>query len=496
MKELLTAVLQAGGASGAGLLLTIVTAKVMAVVLGPQGVGLFALIRQSYQTVLITATLNGHAALVQGIAVQSGGARQQFLATVRWLLCLTVGGGVLVFLLFPLPIARFIAGPSGAIQADLIRWLSVPLVFGGASMYAGAVLNGHRAIGRLALMGVVGATVGALIAYPVAGLVRAGYPGAFVIQLGLPAAVAALLGFWLIGRAGWSPGVTTGRWMLSRPMAGHFLRLASATMLTGVLATLIPLAIRALTVRQFGLAGVGIFDVAWTISMTYVTVVLASFSTYYLPALSGTGEQGRRAELIRRVFRLETIVLVPVITAILALKPVVVRALYSAEFLDATGIMGWMLVGDYFKVASWVLAFTMLAFADVRTLLWTELVWSGLQVSGAAFSILAFNSLEGVGVTFLVVYALYFGFALLYTHWRNHFTLDRGLALQWLLGLAVIVAASAWTWHDLTIRPLTAAGFVLLACVVSSMVLTRDERERIWAAGRAAARSAAAMVNR
>lgn len=496
MKELLTAVLQSSGASGAGLLLSIVATKILAVVLGPQGLGLFALIRQTYQTALITATLNGQAAVVQGIAVRTGMARQDFLATVRWILCLTVVGVALVFVLLPNPIVKLVAGQSGAIPADLVQWLSVPLVFSGAAMYAGAVLNGQRAIGRLALVSVAGAAVGALIAYPVAALVRAGYPGAFLIQLGVPAAAASLLGFWLIARAGWSPGVTTGRWVLSTPMARYFLRLASAMMLTGVLATLIPLAIRALIVRRFALLGVGIFDVAWTISMTYVTLILASFSTYYLPTLSAAAESTRRSDLIRRVFRLETMVLVPLITATITLKPVVVRLLYSADFLAATGIMRWMLIGDYFKVTSWVLAYTMLAFADVRTLLWTELVWSGLNVAGAAFSILALNSLEGVGVTFLAVYALYFGFALLYTRRRNHFSLDRALALHWVLGLAVIVAASAWTWHDLAVRPLVTGAYVALACVVSWMVLTRDERERMWAAGRAAARYAAAVVNR
>src|SRR5207249_957846 len=118
------------------------------------------------------------------------------------------------------------------------------------------------------------------------------------------------------------------------PMAGTF-------MVTGFVGSGVPLAIRALTGREFGLHGAGILDVAWTLSMAYIGLVLSSFSTYYLPTLSGTKDSAARAQLIHQVLRMALFLMLPLVTGIIVLKPLVARLLYSDEFLPALPIMRW-----------------------------------------------------------------------------------------------------------------------------------------------------------
>jgi O-antigen/teichoic acid export membrane protein len=261
--------------------------------------------------------------------------------------------------------------------------------------------------------------------------------------------------------------------------AKGFLHLAAAMLLSGFLATSIPLAVRAIAVRRFGLPGVGFLDVAWNISMNYILLALASFSTYYIPSLSRLQKPRDRQELIHQVLRLSIVIMVPLVVAATVLKPAVVRILYTPAFLPALEIMRWMLIGDYFKATSWVFSFTMIAYADVKTVVWTELAWGGVSLGGAAFAMMHLNSLQAVGANFMFVYVTYLAFTLFYVGSRRHFVLDAPIAGTWFIGLALILAASAHTWSDLVVRPALAIAYVGIATFFSWTVLTAEERRGI-----------------
>ncbi len=480
MRELIVAVFQTGSASFIALGLAMVATKIFAVVLGPAGVGLVSLVRQTYQSALILGTLNGQTAIAQGIASRDRGAQGEYLSTALWILLTGGGSAALVFLIFPSQISQFVMGREDQASVQLIRWLSLAVLAGVSSTYLSGVLNGYRAIGRLALLQIVGAAVAAVLAYPVALLLRAGHTLALSLQIALPTLATSAIGLVFVMRGGWmSKPFRHTALLFDVGAALGFLRLAAAMLLSGLLATSIPLAIRAITVRRFGLPGVGVLDVAWNISMNYVLLALASFSSYYIPSLSRLKDSRDRQELIRRVLRLSMLLMVPLVVATIVLKPAVVRILYSSAFLPAIEIMRWMLIGDYFKVTSWVFSFTMIAFSDVKTLVWTEIVWGGLSIGGAGLAILYLNSLQGVGATFMFLYVTYLIFTLSYVSSRRHFVPDGPTTSTWLIGLALILAASAQTWSDLSVRPVLAAAYIGAATYFSWTSLTAEERRRI-----------------
>ncbi|TMI82698.1 MAG: hypothetical protein E6H03_05095 [Bacillati bacterium ANGP1] len=331
------------------------------------------------------------------------------------------------------------------------------------STYLSGVLAGHRAIGRLTLLQIVGAAVAAALAYPVALLLRGGHLAALALQIAVPALATSALGLSFVGRGGWLPKPFRHAGLrFDAGAAGGFLRLAATMLFLGVVATAVPLALRAIVVRRFALPGAGLFDVAWTISMNYVLLALASFTTYYVPSLSRLNEPHERQALIHRVLRLTIFLMVPLVVTTTVLKPVVVRR--------------WMLIGDYFRVTDWVFALTMIAYADVKTLIWTELVWGALQVGGAAFAILSLNAFQGVGANFLFVHGTYLVFILAYVTSRRHFVLDHSTARTWLIGLGLILAASAHTWSDVEVHPMPAAAYIAAAMGFAWTTLTPAER--------------------
>jgi O-antigen/teichoic acid export membrane protein len=482
MRKLLEAVLKTGSGSAASLVFGAVAMKILAVVLGPNGVGLYSLLQQTQRTALSLA-VSGRTALVQGLASKEEEEQSNYLSTVFWILSATGGLIGLVFLVFAPQIARWVMNSNDPQTAAVIRWLALPVVLGVALNYLMGVLNGHRAIGRLAAVQAANGIALALLAYPVAKLVQSGQQVALTWLMSGSLVVAGGLSLSFAYRRGWLlPFSENLRRGLDRKAARYFVSIAGTILVTGFIVAGKDLAVRSLVIRQFGLSGAGILDVAWNLSMWYVTLILTAFGAYYFPTLSCTTEAEARVDLMRRTLRLAILLAVPLIITVVVLKPLVIEVLYSNDFLPALEIIQWMLIGDFFKVTSWVLAYPMLAYADMVTFFWSELLSSGLSLGLSALALFALRWLPGIGVGFMLIYAGYLAFTLYYTRRRHHLTLETSTVLQWLGGLALIIGASIQTWGDTQVRWSAAILWIVTALAFSGLTVSKEEREQAIAA--------------
>jgi PST family polysaccharide transporter len=262
-------------------------------------------------------------------------------------------------------------------------------------------------------------------------------------------------------------------------LARRFLGLAAATALAGLIGTGTVLVVRTAVSRYLGLDALGFFSVAWTVSMTYVTLVLGSFGTYYLPTLAAIAEPAERNALIRRFLRFGIIASTPLVVAVIVAKPLLVSLLYTDAFLETLATMRWMLVGDYLKITAWVLAMPIVAYARARAFTWSEIL---THAGFLAFSVPALRFTgqgEWVGVGFMLMYVGYLAFTATYVRKVHGFPFERATILPWLGGLAIVAAASAATWTARTMSWPLAIGFVAAAVAFSWVALTPWEREEL-----------------
>jgi PST family polysaccharide transporter len=138
----------------------------------------------------------------------------------------------------------------------------------------------------------------------------------------------------------------------------------------------------------------------------------------------------------------------PIIIGVVILKPWIIQLLYSEEFIESLSITRWMLIGDYFKVAGWVFAMPMLAYADMRAFFVTEVVWNLTFLVISSVSVRLFGSLQVVGVVFLIMYVFYLGYVLYYVVKCYRVSVDIQMTLSWSIGLVLIIGASVCTWTD------------------------------------------------
>lgn len=157
-----------------------------------------------------------------------------------------------------------------------------------------------------------------------------------------------------------------GRKLLSLGMAF----VATAALMIGS-----QLVMRALVQRDLGADSLGCYTAAWTISVTYVGLILAAMATDYYPRLAAIIQDHQAVNvLVNQQTEVALAISGPIFLAVLALMPWIVEILFSAKFAAAVEVLRWQVLGDVLKITSWPLGFIMLAAAAGRTLIVSDAI--------------------------------------------------------------------------------------------------------------------------
>ncbi len=203
------------------------------------------------------------------------------------------------------------------------------------------------------------------------------------------------------------------------------LRFGIAVMVAAVANTLTMFLIRAFIIRRLGLDSAGLFQAVWTISNTYMLMVLNSMSADYFPRLSAVSEDKARMD---KAINEQTFVVLNIITPVIVLIMVfgqqILRILYSSEFIEVEKLLNWQLLGTFLKVASWPMAFIMLAKGKGTHFVFSEISFF-LVYFICVFVLFPYFGLDATGVGYLLAYVFYFVLIFLYAktlfayHWPS-----------------------------------------------------------------------------
>ena len=480
MLEILKSIFWVGSATLMNLLVWVVAGKAMALMLGPAGVGLYGLLRQFAQNVNVVATFNGATTLVQGLASREEAGRPSYARHVAMIfLALTFLVGAALALGGPW-LSRHLLGEQ--VPAHVLAWMLIPLAGMSLSAYFLGLLNGYRHLKALVLCQALGPLAVLALIVPIGWLIKGGGVWGYSIILGVPYLLVGSAAGWVGIRRGWLAAAPAAAMRPSfRQDSRHFFSLSVALLVGGLATTGLQFFLNGMVARSLGLSESGQFWVAWSLSMTYVTVLLSSFGAYYLPSLSGAVDPGARAELILAFTRIAILAMPLMVVFVIVFKGELVTLLFSRALLPSLTLFRWMLIGDFLKVLSWVWAFPMLAFAEGKRFatfeIATNLGWGLL----AWLAFRWFPGIEVLGQVFVAVYLCYGAATLVYLTRVHGIRLPFRLVLQILSGLAVILWASFLYWNPRPFSALAAAAGLLPALINLWFALTVQERSRLLA---------------
>jgi PST family polysaccharide transporter len=467
-----------GGATAITMLVRMVRTKVLAILLGPAGVGIEAIFDSALTLVRTIFDLGMSGAGVRQIAAASDDP-ERISATVRTLRrsCLVLGciGAVALFAGRGW-VSRAAFGHTG--YSTAFGWLSITLLLGAISGGRGALLQGMLRIGDLARMSIVGSILGAACSIPIVFLYgQKGIPAYMVLASGVGALTA-----WYYSRRIVVQPLRLNAAALSAEVRG-LLRLGIAFMLTSLLSTGAAFLVRAMVIRQYGLESAGHFQAANALSLVFVGFVLQAMGTDFYPRLTAVaGDNAKCNRIVNEQAEISLMLALPGILATVALAPWAIRVFYSVRFGEAAEILVWQMGGMLLRVMSWPLGFMALAKGRSSVFFWTDaaawsayvgLAWLGSRLFG----------LPGVGGAFFVLYA--FHVVLMYCvatqlsgfRWSPHYLRYAAVSLS--AALLVIWARLLWPepWSTLVCSLVaSAAGLHSLRKLVAVVGTERIER--------------------
>lgn len=385
--QLITASVLTLASFGAGLVVSLIRSKIVAILLGPTGVGALANIG-IYNTFVSTAgsAFAGQGATRAIVAARSGNSPDRVDWLVRYSLIVPPLVGVLIALvtiaLSPM-ISSIVMGDQRYMPLVAISAVAIPLGLLTAG-YA-QILQSFLLIGSLAKANI--ATTAASLVLTVGLVVAFGLTGA-VVATSLVTLVQLGIYFrrepWVIRARSWRRRLPLD-WPALRPV----IQLGMAGVIAGMATTLVSLLIRTDIVRVLGLEQNGVYQPVAASSDTYLEFLLASTSFYLFPRLTELLTTGRRADAARELghgLRLMLAVTVPFLLLAVAFSEPIVVLLYSSKFRDAADPLAIQMAGNILKVITWSIGAALLPLGFYR--IWLAIALGNLAIKYAAVEVL------------------------------------------------------------------------------------------------------------
>jgi enterobacterial common antigen flippase len=398
-----------GGSSVINLVLGSVRTKVLAVLLGPAGIGLMGLYSQISELVRSVAGMGINTSGVRQIAESVGsGDTQRIARTVitlrRVALCSGVLGALLLLVLSK-PASWLTFGDYQHVGAVML--LSLAVLFGDISSAQAALVQGMRRISDLARMGVLGALYGTLFSIPIVYFYyRQGVPEKGVVpSLVCVAAMAILTSWWYARKIKVERVPLTARQFIGETSA--LLKLGVVFMASGLMTMAVTYLVRVIILRRIGLEAAGFYQSAWTLGSYYSGFVLQAMGTDFYPRLTAVAHDNPECNrLVNEQAEVGLLMAGPGVLATLTFAPLVMELFYSARFAPAVEILRWICLGMMLRVVSWPMSYILIAKGERKLYFWTELLSNLLFIGLVWAGIQAFR-LNGTGMAFFGLYLVY-----------------------------------------------------------------------------------------
>ncbi len=465
-----------GSAQAVKIVISIVRMKIIAVLVGPAGIGLLGIYNSLQSTVGAVAGLGLGNSGVRDIASNRNDVA--VLARVRTVLFAAnlVQGAIAMVLvwLFRVQLAEWLFGDTERATETGLVGVAILLSLILASQTA--LLQGLRRIGdlgRVTVLGALGGTVAGLAAVWLQG--EAGLIWFLLVQPLASVIVATVITRKL-------PRPDAGRLAASevfatwKPMAA----LGAVFMLSGLASAGTLLLARSLIARDLGIEAAGLFSASWGVAMIYVGFLLGAMGADFYPRLTEViRDRDASTQLMNDQAQLGLAIGGPVLLGLIGVAPWFMAVLYSREFVPAADMLQWQVLGNVFKLASWPMGFAFVAAARSRIFLMTQLTWNAVFL-GLLWVGIPLLGVEAAGIAFLIAYVILFAL--------QHVLTRRLFGFRWealslsLIGVHAALAALILALSALS--PMLAAGASIVLAVTTGVIGLRIVVMKIGPHGR------------
>lgn len=396
-----------GGVQGLNVLISLVRNKLIALLLGPGGMGLASLFNTTVSMISQTTSLGISVSAVKNLSemVEKGDDERitHFVKIVRGWSLLTALIGMLVCAVA----GPFLSNTTFSWGDHSLHFIFLAPAVGMIAITGGetAILKSHRKLGAIAIVQIISVMASLLISVPIyyffwqAGIVPVIVLMAFVTMCATLWYSLRLYPLQLSGTRG----------ILGEGM--EMVRLGVAFTLAGIIGSGAEMVIRSYLNVTGDLEVLGLYNVGYMLTITYAGMVFSAMETDYYPRLSAVNNDIEITNLtVNRQMEVSLLIISPMLTALIVFLPILIPLLFSSEFIDVVTMAQVSVLAMFFKVLTLPVAYITLARGYSMTYLILESVYFVVFV---VLIVLGYQHLGLLGTGVAITLAHVFDYAMI-----------------------------------------------------------------------------------
>lgn len=468
-----------GGVQIFQIFISLVRGKIVALFLGPEGMGVSGLYTSSLAMLITIAGLGCNLSAVRYISALERGSKEyykQINITKKIFFGVALFGLVLT-LLFAIPLSVFTFQNKQHVVPYL--FLSLYVFFSLYNQGQGSVLQAMQELKTIAIGNVLPSFVALIVSIPLYYFFR--LKAIIPVLVILPLACSIYM--WLAIDSKLRPIALSS----VKPTNGEvwstlkgFVGLGVVTVLATLLGNLTVYLMNAFISRTGSFSDIGLFNAGTSITNQYIGLVFSAMAVDYFPRLvSVCNDCDKMNETVNNQGEVILLLGLPLLSVMILTAPICIRILLSDEFLVINSFIRIVAYGMIFKIASFCMGYISFAKGDKKTYLFLEGCFS--NVLSLSFNCLGYHfmGLRGLAISFCANYIVYLCVISFYTKVKYGFSMTRSFFM--LVVFATLVVAVLLFLTDLLAQNLftMVASFLLTASICVCAFIKLDAKIKL-----------------
>lgn len=376
--------------------------KVLAIYVGPAGYASLGQFQNAVQMITVLASGAINTGVTKYTAEYQGNETKQHVVW-RTAGSIALLGSIITgvtIMLFSRPLASLFLNNST--YGGVFVWFGAMLFFFTLNTLLLAILNGKKEIVRYVIANIGGSIFAFLVSI------------IMTIQFGLYGALVAMVIYQSITFFITMLLCRTASWFkfshlfgsIDKQVAINLGKYAAMAVTSAVCVPTSHILVRDYLGETFGWAAAGYWEGSWRLSIAYLMLATTTLSVYYLPRLSELIKPIELKEEINYGYKIILPLAVLGGLSMYLLRDYIIELLFTPEFYTMRELFAWQIIGDVFKIGSWIPAYLLLGKAMFKTFMITEVIFS---TSFVVLTILLTKEFgfQGVAIAHAINYFIY-----------------------------------------------------------------------------------------
>lgn len=382
------------------ILCSVVRTKLVALWIGPLGMGLFAIFNSAIDMIVNIANFGMRTSATRSISMASDNPdklNRISVAARRWAMWLGALGAIAMIIASPW-LSEMSFGDRSHVWGYVI--LAIAVFANSLTLGEQAVMQGTSMLKKLAQASFYGALVGLILSIPLYYFLGE----QSIVPSILCYSLSVLIFSYFIRKKGFGLQGCTLTIKDTLAIGKDFLKLGIFITLTDVVSQTSNYIFISYLNNVANTETVGYYQAGYTLIARYTGLILSALCVEYFPRLSKVAHSNMKLNIfVSQEINIALMVLTPVIVAFILFARLIITILYTDEFFIIQNFITIGIVGMVFRVFSWCMSFVVLAKGRGKMFFIIE-VMDIFVFLGAYITAYHFYGLDGFGGAFILWY--------------------------------------------------------------------------------------------